>query len=65
MTTKTIRWLLFATAAPAVAILVIVGGGRIATRIYLDDAAARGQTTLRLAVSALDGHMRRFEPLPR
>ncbi len=64
MTTKTIRWLLFATAALTVAVLVIVGGGRIATRIYLDDAAARGQTTLRLAVSALDGHMRRFEPLP-
>ena len=55
MSTKTIRRLLFATAALAVAVLVIVGGGRIATR---------GQTTLRLAVSALDGHMRRFEPLP-
>ncbi len=58
------RWLLFAAAALAVAVLVAVGGGRIATRVYLDDAAARGQTTLRLAVSALDGHMRRFEPLP-
>ncbi|KAB2956259.1 MAG: sensor histidine kinase [Rhizobiaceae bacterium] len=51
-------------AALAVAILVVVGGGRIATRVYLDDAAARGQTTLRLAVAALDGNMRRFEPLP-
>ncbi|MCO5164341.1 MAG: sensor histidine kinase [Mesorhizobium sp.] len=48
----------------AAAVLVVVAGGRIATRVYLDDAAARGQTTLRLAVSALDGHMRRFEPLP-
>ena len=66
MTTKTIRarWLLFATAALAVAILVVVVGGGIATRLYLDDAAARGQTTLRLAVAALDGNMRRFEPLP-
>lgn len=66
MTTKTIRarWLLFAMAALAVAILVVVVGGGIATRVYLDDAAARGQTTLRLAVAALDGNMRRFEPLP-
>jgi two-component system C4-dicarboxylate transport sensor histidine kinase DctB len=64
VTTRTIRWLLFAAAALAVAILVVIGGGRIATRVYLEDAAARGQTTLRLAVSALDGHMRRFEPLP-
>jgi len=66
VTTKIIRtrWLLFAIAALAAAIFVIIGGGRIATRVYLDDAAARGQTTLRLAVSALDGHMRRFEALP-
>lgn len=58
------RWLPFALAALAAAILIVVAGGRMATRVYLDDAAARGQTTLRLAVSALDGHMRRFEALP-
>lgn len=51
--------LLFA-AAVAVAILA----GRFATRAYLDEASARGQTTLRLAVAALRGHMNRFEPLP-
>ncbi len=44
-------------------VVVFVGSG-IAIRFYLDDAAARGQTTLRLAVAALDGHMRRFEALP-
>ena len=60
----TTRWLLFAAAALSVAALVLLGGGRMATRVYFDDAAARGQTTLRLAVSALDGHMRRFEALP-
>ena len=66
MTAKnhTTRWLLFAAAALTVAVIVVVVGGRIATRVYFDDAAARGQTTLRLAVSALDGHMRRFEALP-
>ena len=39
-------------------------GGSLATRVYLDQAAVRGETTLRLAVSALKGHMSRFEPLP-
>ncbi len=66
MTARLIRtgWLPFALAALAAAVLIVVAGGRMATRVYLDDAAARGQTTLRLAVSALDGHMRRFEALP-
>jgi two-component system C4-dicarboxylate transport sensor histidine kinase DctB len=41
-----------------------VGGASFATRTYLDQDAARGQTTLRLAVAALRGHMNRFEPLP-
>lgn len=47
-----------------VAIIVAVLVGRVATRAYLDEAATRGQTTLRLAVAALSGHMSRFEPLP-
>ncbi|APF39591.1 two-component sensor histidine kinase (plasmid) [Chelatococcus daeguensis] len=41
-----------------------IWGGTAATRIYLAETAARGQTTLRLAVAALHGHMRRYEPLP-
>ncbi len=44
--------------------IIIVYGGAFATRAFLDQAAARGQTTLRLAVSALSGQMNRFEPLP-
>jgi two-component system C4-dicarboxylate transport sensor histidine kinase DctB len=52
--------LLLVAVAAVVAVLV----GRVATRAYLDEAAARGQTTLRLAVAALRGHMNRFEPLP-
>nr|WP_165899781.1 sensor histidine kinase [Pseudaminobacter arsenicus] len=46
------------------AIAIAVYGGSFATRAYLDQAAARGETTLRLAVAALRGHMSRFEPLP-
>jgi two-component system C4-dicarboxylate transport sensor histidine kinase DctB len=47
-------------AAVAVAALV----DRFATRSALEEASGRGQTTLRLAVAALRGHMNRFEPLP-
>jgi two-component system C4-dicarboxylate transport sensor histidine kinase DctB len=47
-------------AAVAVAVLV----DRFATRSALEEASGRGQTTLRLAVAALRGHMNRFEPLP-
>ncbi|HEY5817254.1 MAG TPA: ATP-binding protein [Mesorhizobium sp.] len=51
----------------AVALALLLAGafgGKLATRIYLEQLAARGETTLRLAVSALAGHIRRFEPLP-
>nr|WP_082549734.1 sensor histidine kinase [Mesorhizobium sp. Root552] len=50
----------FAVVATAVAVF----GNVFATRAYLDQAATRGETTLRLAVAALTGHMSRFEPLP-
>ena len=66
MTTQrtTARWLWLGLAALAAAAAIVFVGGRIATRAYLDDAAIRGQTTLNLAIAALDGHMSRFEPLP-
>ncbi|WP_082542541.1 MULTISPECIES: sensor histidine kinase [unclassified Mesorhizobium] len=48
----------------ALAAAIVFYGGAFATRAFLDQAAARGQTTLRLAVSALSGQMNRFEPLP-
>lgn len=57
-----VLWISLAVLAAAVAIVVF--GGSFATRAYLDQAAARGETTLRLAVAALRGHMSRFEPLP-
>ncbi|KQU75893.1 histidine kinase [Aminobacter sp. DSM 101952] len=43
---------------------IVFFGGAFANRIYLDEAASRGETTLRLAVAALSGQMNRFEPLP-
>lgn len=48
----------------ALAVAIVFYGATFATRAFLDQAAARGQTTLRLAVSALSGQMNRFEPLP-
>lgn len=39
------------------------GSEMIADR-YFDEVAAQGGTTLRLAVSALGGHLSRYEPLP-
>ncbi len=56
--------ILLGLALIAVAAMVAVFGNAFATRAYLDQAATRGETTLRLAISALRGHMSRFEPLP-
>lgn len=55
-------WAALALLFVALAVAVLVG--RLATRSALEQAAGRGQTTLRLAVAALRGHMNRFEPLP-
>jgi two-component system C4-dicarboxylate transport sensor histidine kinase DctB len=56
-------WIALLLAVTAAVIGVSVH--RFATRAALDEAASRGQTTLRLAVAALSGQMRRYEPLPR
>jgi two-component system C4-dicarboxylate transport sensor histidine kinase DctB len=60
------RWrlALLGLALFVLAVAIAVFGGAFATRVYLDQAASRVQTTLRLAVAVLEGHMRRFEPLP-
>lgn len=47
----------------AAAVIVVYGGG-FATKTYLDQAALRGQTTLRLAVAVLRGQMSRYQSLP-
>lgn len=58
------RWVLPGLALAALALAIVVLGGRLAARMYMDEAATRGETTLRLAVAALAGHMSRYEPLP-
>jgi len=55
-------WL--AVVVTAALLLTGIFGGAVAERVYLGQTAVRGETTLRLAVSALQGHMSRFEPLP-
>ncbi len=49
----------------AVTAAILVFGSPYATQNALEEASARGQSTLRLAVLALRGHMRRYESLPR
>jgi two-component system C4-dicarboxylate transport sensor histidine kinase DctB len=39
-------------------------GSTIAMRAYMGEASAQAGTALRLAVSALSGHLNRYEPLP-
>jgi two-component system C4-dicarboxylate transport sensor histidine kinase DctB len=39
-------------------------GGSLATRAYMGEASAQAGTALRLAVSALSGHLNRYEALP-
>jgi two-component system C4-dicarboxylate transport sensor histidine kinase DctB len=49
---------------PIVIVLSIVFGGTLATRNYMDEASLQAGSALRLAVSALGGHLSRYEPLP-
>nr|WP_255647548.1 sensor histidine kinase [Ensifer sp. IC4062] len=39
-------------------------GNAVATRRYMQEASAQATTTLRLAVSALSGHLNRYQALP-
>src|SRR3954447_17771249 len=57
----------------AIAVLLVVPliifafftyGSAIATRAYMEEASAQAGTALRLAVSALSGHLNRYEALP-
>ncbi|MBD0414308.1 sensor histidine kinase [Oryzicola mucosus] len=64
LTYPTLRRLSFIGAFLAAAACVLSFGYSLATGVYLDQAASRGQTTLRLAIAGLRGHIDRFEPLP-
>ncbi|WP_281041106.1 sensor histidine kinase [Rhizobium sp. BK251] len=49
---------------PLVAATLFFYGGAFATRSYMSEAASQAGTALRLAVSALSGHLSRYEALP-
>ncbi|WP_280114089.1 sensor histidine kinase [Rhizobium sp. YS-1r] len=48
----------------AIGLVLVLKGSEIAARSYMNEAEAQAGTTLRLAVSALDGHLKRYEALP-
>lgn len=56
--------IILAVAAGVLCLLIASFGNRYATAMYLDQAAARGANTLGLAVTALRGHLARYEKLP-
>jgi two-component system C4-dicarboxylate transport sensor histidine kinase DctB len=58
------NWLVAGAVFAALAAAIVVFGTPYAKRSEMAEAAARGEATLRLAVTALRGHMRRYEALP-
>lgn len=50
--------------APLLLFAVVYQGGAWATRSYMGEASLQASSALRLAVSALSGHLSRYEPLP-
>lgn len=49
---------------PLIAVPIAWQGNAVATRRYMQEASAQATTTLRLAVSALSGHLNRYQALP-
>lgn len=58
------RYILAVIGFVLVGVLFAIHGGEIIKQRYLVEAATQGGTTLRLAVSALEGHLKRYEALP-
>lgn len=59
------RWAWPGLGALALVAVLASWGSDYATRLYLSEAEARGQNTLRLAVAVLRGHLQRYERLPQ
>ena len=57
-------WLWIGALAILASIAIVSFGSTYATRVYFNEAEARGQNTLRLAVAVLRGQLQRFERLP-
>ncbi|MBW6421936.1 sensor histidine kinase [Rhizobium sp. XQZ8] len=58
------RILLPLIALLAIGVALVSKGSDIVARSYMEEAELQAGTTLRLAVSALDGHLKRYEALP-
>lgn len=56
--------IILGVSAALLCVLIAVFGTRVMTAYYLDEAAARGENTLGLAVTALRGQLARYENLP-
>ncbi len=60
----TFRWIGIVFVCLSLGGFVLTKGSDLVAESYFDEVAAQGRTTLRLAVSALGGHLSRYEPLP-
>ncbi len=60
----TYRWIGIVLVCLGLGGVALTKGSDIVAESYFDEVAAQGGTTLRLAVSALGGHLSRYEPLP-
>ena len=58
------RWVGVVLVCLGLAGIALTRGSELVAESYFDEVAAQGGTTLRLAVSALGGHLNRYEPLP-
>ncbi|MCK8778859.1 sensor histidine kinase [Rhizobium sp. NTR19] len=58
------RLLLALAIALAIGLALTFKGSAVVGRIYMKEATTQAATTLRLAVAALDGHLKRYEALP-
>lgn len=59
-----LRHVLVFAILPVLVVLAAFQGGAVATRAYMEEASLQASSALRLAVSALGGHLSRYEPLP-
>lgn len=58
------RWIIIFFIGLGLGLAALTKGSELIARTYLNEASEQGRTTLRLAVSALGGHLNRYEPLP-
>jgi two-component system C4-dicarboxylate transport sensor histidine kinase DctB len=58
------RWVGVVLVCLGLAGVALTRGSELVAESYFDEVVAQGGTTLRLAVSALGGHLNRYEPLP-